>query len=319
MSDEEEYSEEEEEQEVERKKPESKPASAEAPCEAEAAMEEKLRKKKVEEEEQWTEYVDQRKKARAKEEEELRKLKERQAMRKAKRGEQEKMLYEFKRKQEEQRVREMEEKKARDAESKRKRLEDAEKKRAAMQAAMNKNATQQPVERNFVIQKRTDGGPGAALGNTGFDRFANVMSARSEMGKTKEQLAEDKRIAMTFRVKPLTLEGLAIEDLRKKASQLWDLIVQLESDKYDLEERQKRQDYDLKELAERQRQINRNKALKKGLDPDALSGKFPPKIFTASKYERRLDRRTFGDKKDYLKEDMTLKWRQLLKRCGRKG
>ena len=49
-------------------------------------------------------------------------------------------------------------------------MEDAEKKRAAMQAALNKSNTQAPVERNFVIQKRTDGGPGAALGNTGFDR-----------------------------------------------------------------------------------------------------------------------------------------------------
>ncbi len=71
------------------------------------------------------------------------------------------------------------------------------------------------------------------------------MSARSEMGKTKEQLAEDKRIAMSFRVKPIDLDGLSVEDLKKKASQMWDLIVQLESDKYDLEERQKRQDYDV--------------------------------------------------------------------------
>lgn len=34
----------------------------------------------------------------------------------------------------------------------------------------------------------------------------------------------------------------------------------------------------LKELAERQRQINRNKALKKGLDPEALSGKYPVSV-----------------------------------------
>ncbi len=66
-----------------------------------------------------------------------------------------------------------EEKKARDADAKRKRLEDAEKKRAAMQAAMNKESTKAPVERNFVIQKRTDGGPGASLGNTGFDRVSH--------------------------------------------------------------------------------------------------------------------------------------------------
>ena len=65
-------------------------------------------------------------------------------------------------------------------------------------------------------------------------QFTNVMSARSEMGKTKEQLAEDKKIAMSFRVKPLDIEGLNVEELKKKASQLWDLVIQLESDKYDL-------------------------------------------------------------------------------------
>lgn len=75
------------------------------------------------------------------------------------------------------------------------------------------------------------------------------MSARSEMGKTKEQLAEDKKIALSFRVKPLTIDGLGVDELRKKASQLWDTIVQLESDKYDLEERQKRQDYDVRQNA----------------------------------------------------------------------
>lgn len=68
------------------------------------------------------------------------------------------------------------------------------------------------------------------------------------MGKTKEQLAEDKRIAMSFRVKPLNVDGLSLDDLKKKATMLWDMIIQLESDKYDLEERQKRQDYDVSSL-----------------------------------------------------------------------
>ena len=65
------------------------------------------------------------------------------------------------------------------------------------------------------------------------------------MSKTKEQLAEDKEIALSFRVKPLEIEGLSVDKLRQKAQLLWDQIVQLESDKYDLEERQKRQDYDV--------------------------------------------------------------------------
>lgn len=76
-------------------------------------------------------------------------------------------------------------------------------------------------------------------------QFQNVMYARSEMNKTKEQLAEDKEIALQFRIKPLDIEGCNTSDLKKKAQALWDQIVQLESDKYDLEERQKRQDYDV--------------------------------------------------------------------------
>merc|ERR1711944_141213 len=82
-----------------------------------------------------------------------------------------------------------------------------------------------------------------------------------------------------------------------KAKELWDTIVRLETEKYDLEERQKRQDYDLKELKERQKQQLRQKAMKKGLDPEALTGKYPPKIRMYSKYERRTDTRTYEDRK----------------------
>jgi troponin T len=203
MSSEEEYSEEEVEEVVktETRTPvqiHQKEAEPVAQSEAEVAMEEKLRKKKEEEEQMWNEYMEQRKKTKAKEEEDLKKLKDRQQARKAKRADQEKMLNDFRLKQEARRVKEMEEKRSREAEAKRKRLEDAERKRAAMQAALANKDQKTPVERNFVITKRTDGGPGATLGNTGFDRFTNVISARSEMGKTKEQLAEDKKNSHDF-------------------------------------------------------------------------------------------------------------------------
>lgn len=46
--------------------------------EAELAIEEKLRKKKLEQEQIWQEYLEQREKERQKEEDDLRKLKERQ-------------------------------------------------------------------------------------------------------------------------------------------------------------------------------------------------------------------------------------------------
>lgn len=132
-----------------------------------------------------------------------------------------------------------EEKKNREAEAKRKRLEEAERKRAAMMEAMEKS--KQESKPNFVINKKDQ----ASAGATGGDKFSNVTFARSEMNKTKEQLAEDKEIAISIRVKPLEIEGLSVDKLKQKAAQLWDMIVQLESDKYDLEERQKRQDYDV--------------------------------------------------------------------------
>lgn len=130
----------------------------------------------------------------------------------------------------------------------------------------------------------------------------NMSSAQIERNKTKEQLEEEKKISLSFRIKPLDIESLSVEKLRQKANELWECIVKLETEKYDLEERQKRQDYDvsirtiyhstyyqfktndvsinqLKELKERQKQQLRHKALKKGLDPEALTGKYPVSSF----------------------------------------
>merc|ERR1711982_230999 len=52
-----------------------------------------------------------------------------------------------------------------------------------------------------------------------------------------------------------------------------------------------------KELKERQKQQLRQMAMKKGLDPEALTGKYPPKIRMYSKYERRTDTRTYEDRR----------------------
>lgn len=43
------------------------------------------------------------------------------------------------------------------------------------------------------------------------------------------------------------MEGLSVDELRKKAVELWDQIVHLEAEKYDLEQRSMRQDYDVSE------------------------------------------------------------------------
>lgn len=74
---------------------------------------------------------------------------------------------------------------------------------------------------------------------------SNLTSAQLERNKTKEQLEEEKKISLSIRIKPLTIEGLSVDKLRTKAQELWECIVKLETEKYDLEERQKRQDYDV--------------------------------------------------------------------------
>merc|ERR1719193_2262652 len=117
------------------------------------------------------------------------------------------------------------------------------------------------------------------------------------MSKTKEQVEEEMKISLSIRIKPLDLEAMDSDVLKNKALTLWDTIVTLETDKYDYEQRQLAQDYELKELKERQKIQLRQKALKKGLDPEAFTGKHPPKIRMFSKYERRTDTRTYGDRK----------------------
>ena len=119
---------------------------------------------------------------------------------------------------------------------------------------------------------------------------------RRELSKTKEQLEEEKKIALSIRVKPIDFDILDSDELKYKAAELFDIIVKLETDKYDYEQRAGTQDYELRELRERQKVQLRQRAVKKGLDPEAFTGKHPPKIRMYSKYERRTDTRTYEDR-----------------------
>merc|ERR1712020_461233 len=240
-------------------------------------------------------------KQRAKEEEELKRLKEKQAKRKEIRAEQEKKLAQQKKEEEERLRKEEADKKAKEAEEKRKRLEEAEKKRQAMMQAQ-KEKQQAAGQGAKGTVKKTDSGMG------------NVQDARREMTKTKEQLEEEKKISLSIRIKPLDLEAMDSDQLGSKAKELWDTIVRLETEKYDLEERQKRQDYDLKELKERQKQQLRHKAIKRGMDPEALTGKYPPKIRMYSKYERRTDTRTYEDRKKLYEGGWTVLYGEVLEK-----
>lgn len=73
-----------------------------------------------------------------------------------------------------------------------------------------------------------------------------MTSAQIERNKTKEQLEEEKRISLSIRIKPLSIDNLSLDKLKEKATDLWECIVKLETEKYDLEERQKRQEYDVR-------------------------------------------------------------------------
>ena len=93
--------------------------------------------------------------------------------------------------------------------------------------------------------------------------MGNVVDVRREMTKTKEQLDEEKKISLSIRIRPLELDGNQMlrlslcnvyrrhlagmdqEDLRGTAKDLWVQIVKLETERYDLEERTRRQDYDV--------------------------------------------------------------------------
>lgn len=178
--------------------------------------------------EQLKEYILEWRKQRSKEEDELKKLKEKQAKRKVSRAEEEKRMAQRKKEEEERRVREVEEKKQREIEEKRQRLEEAEKKRQAMLQAMKDKDKKGP---NFTIQKKDQSG---------------LSLGAIERNKTKEQLEEEKKISLSIRIKPLDIGNLGAEKLRDKAQELWEAIVKLETEKYDLEERQKRQDYDVR-------------------------------------------------------------------------
>merc|ERR1711981_941044 len=233
--------------------------------------------RKAELNDQLKEYINEWRKTREKEEEELKKLKEKQAKRKEIRAEQEKKLNQRKKEEEEKLRKEENEKKAKEAEEKKKRLEEAEAKRQEMLESQK-------------ASKEGAGGAKKSGGGAGND-------ARREMTKTKEQLEEEKKIALSIRIKPLELESLDSDEIKAKAEELFKIIVQLETDKYDYEQRRVTQDYELNELKERQKAQLRQKALKKGLDPEALVGKYPPMIRMYSKYERRTDTRTYEDRK----------------------
>jgi hypothetical protein len=63
---------------------------------------------------------------------------------------------------------------------------------------------------------------------------------------TKEELEVLKAAALSVRIKPLGIDGLHKERLKRKAQEFFEAIVKLETERYDLEEIKKRQEYDVR-------------------------------------------------------------------------
>jgi len=253
--------------------------------EAELAMLAQKRKHEEEEEAKLAHYEEQRRIQREKEEEELRLLKEKQERRKREREEEDRIMAERKQAEEERRRQEDEARKEK-AEADRQKKEEEKRKRQQLMAGLQ--ASGGP---NFEIMKKDKQAEK-------FDKFGNIVKAKAEMGLTKEQQDEQKKRALADLVKQIgDTTGLDVAGLRTKIKDLHARITRLEGQKYDMEKRRDRQEYDLKELNERQRQISRNKAMKKGLNPDEVANSpHPPKVPVASKYDRQIDRRSYHDR-----------------------
>ncbi|XP_052692608.1 troponin T, skeletal muscle-like isoform X6 [Crassostrea angulata] len=263
--------------------------------EAKRAMEEAARRKAEKVAQEIAEFEEQRKEEREKEQQEIQALREKREQRKREREEEDRRLAEMRVQEEARRKAEEEEKRKKKAEEEKQRKEERDRKRKEQEERI-KNMRKP----NFVITKHSDG------------EKTGEENEQGEVQKSKEQLEAEKRSFLSQRIKPLPdLSGLDVEKLAEQAKELHKEIYRLMNEKYDIEEKFKRQQYDMIELAERARQMSKGKG-RKGLSSaqvdesfDRLADKFagaPPKIQLCSKYERHTDHRSYGQRLELFEE-----------------
>nr|XP_022334932.1 troponin T-like isoform X5 [Crassostrea virginica]XP_022334939.1 troponin T-like isoform X5 [Crassostrea virginica]XP_022334947.1 troponin T-like isoform X5 [Crassostrea virginica]XP_022336019.1 troponin T-like isoform X5 [Crassostrea virginica]XP_022336026.1 troponin T-like isoform X5 [Crassostrea virginica]XP_022336034.1 troponin T-like isoform X5 [Crassostrea virginica] len=278
--------------------PEESTDAASQENEAQRAMEEAARRKAEKVAQEIAEFEEQRKEEREKEQQEIQALREKREQRKREREEEDRRLAEMRAQEEARRKSEEEEKRKKKMEEEQQRKEERERKRKEQEERI-KNMSKP----NFVITKHSDGE---------HQGEKEEESEQGEVQKSKEQLEAEKRSFLSQRIKPLPdLSGLDVEKLSEQAKELHKEIYRLMNEKYDIEEKFKRQQYDMIELAERARQMSKGKG-RKGLSSaqvdesfDRLADKFagaPPKIQLCSKYERHTDHRSYGQRLELFEE-----------------
>lgn len=246
--------------------------------------------------EELKEYQESRKEAIEAEEEAIRLLREKRVERQKQREEEEKRQAEYRAEEEKKRKAEEAEKRRLKEEEEQRLKDEREQKRKDAEERMK------PKGRSFKITKKSDSEKADAK-----KELDSVMSAE-DLQKSKEQLEEEKQAILSQRIQPLSIDGFDSAKLIEKAKELNEQIRRLEGDKYDLEQRFKRQQYDMIELAERSRQMNKGKGQKAVQVDDSfdrLADKYssaPPKILLCSKYERHTDHRSYVDRMGYFEE-----------------
>ncbi|XP_029102542.1 troponin T, slow skeletal muscle isoform X7 [Scleropages formosus] len=96
--------------------------------------------------------------------------------------------------------------------------------------------------------------------------------AKAEQKRGKRQTAREvKKKTLAERRKPLTIEHLREDGLRERAKEMWERMYQLESEKFDLMEKMKRQKYEINVLLNR---ICHAQKFKKGHGKGKVGGRW---------------------------------------------
>lgn len=261
------------------------------PSEAQQAMQRRRAATKIDTsalDEEGKELLAENAELRAKMEEEIEELRQRSERRKKEREAEEKQAEKRRRDEEERRRKDEEERSAK------KNAEDTAKNTARAEKLAEFEKWKNVSKPNFVISKKDTSGE------------AEEADDETKEKKSKEQLESEKRAILAQRTVKLEISGFDAGKLTAKATELHNLIVRLESEKYDLEKRFKAQQYDMMELAERARSMNKVgkgaetlKRVQMTDESDKMGERFagcPSKIIMYSEFERQKDPRKWDQR-----------------------